>query len=662
MATSSSLSEYLKKYTSEGKPKSIKKKKSKPSVNVGGVRIVDEDPAWQAEIKDDSTHEDSPDERPQVTEDIEVKRMKRMEELKMHRPYLTVADDGSGWRTVSQPNKPELQSDDFILKEQGSTDPPNNSELPSAHLNSLSSLPNKNHGSVHQRDITEKSSNHELDDFSSELTVNDSSFLAQKKVQHDSLDISAPQKAWTESPDLLPSRERQRDFGSLHPLPQKKVRHDSPDQSPRQKFSTKSPDLSPPRRRQKDVNLDRLAQMKFQNDSPDQSPRRKFSTMSPDLSPPRRHQKDANSDRLAQMKFQNDSPDQSPRRKFSTKSPDLSPPRRHQKDVGFPGPVSQMKVRHDSPDLYRTQKIPNKSPDLSPPRKRQKDVGSLDCPPQMNLRHDSPDELPQQKVWTKPVDLSPPRRRQKNVGLSDSFPLSKTRHDSPDGKDSSFQHHSHARNAHVKDLDFSPPRRIRHNSSRRDGDSPTKRQTVPSSGTAHETLSERHVMNKTKSKEIMGDGTSAGLRTGKDLKVETDQKKREETQRFSKMDSSLTGRGAETIYRDKRGKRLGREEFLQLQEGQPKPEATPLEWGKGLAQKREAEAKQAELELEKNKPFARSRDDPELDKMLKERVRWGDPMAHLVKALKRGHSRGKMKSRLQKQRLIFGLLLICNKL
>lgn len=26
------------------------------------------------------------------------------------------------------------------------------------------------------------------------------------------------------------------------------------------------------------------------------------------------------------------------------------------------------------------------------------------------------------------------------------------------------------------------------------------------------------------------------------------------------------------------------------------------------------------------------RDDPELDTMLKERVRWGDPMAHLVKA------------------------------
>jgi len=32
-----------------------------------------------------------------------------------------------------------------------------------------------------------------------------------------------------------------------------------------------------------------------------------------------------------------------------------------------------------------------------------------------------------------------------------------------------------------------------------------------------------------------------------------------------------------------------------------------LEWGKGLAQKREAEAKLLELDLEKNKPFARSR-------------------------------------------------------
>ncbi|CAH9146515.1 unnamed protein product [Cuscuta epithymum] len=43
------------------------------------------------------------------------------------------------------------------------------------------------------------------------------------------------------------------------------------------------------------------------------------------------------------------------------------------------------------------------------------------------------------------------------------------------------------------------------------------------------------------------------------------------------------------------------------------------------------EARLQELENEKEKLFARSRDDPELDNMLKERLRWGDPMAHLVK-------------------------------
>lgn len=32
--------------------------------------------------------------------------------------------------------------------------------------------------------------------------------------------------------------------------------------------------------------------------------------------------------------------------------------------------------------------------------------------------------------------------------------------------------------------------------------------------------------------------------------------------------------------------------------------------------------------------ICRFRDDPELDQMMKERVRWGDPMAHLVKVLK----------------------------
>ncbi|GJY02661.1 BUD13 protein [Tanacetum coccineum] len=56
-----------------------------------------------------------------------------------------------------------------------------------------------------------------------------------------------------------------------------------------------------------------------------------------------------------------------------------------------------------------------------------------------------------------------------------------------------------------------------------------------------------------------------------------------------------------------------------------------VEWGKGLAQKREAEARLEEMELQKTKTFARTRDDPDLERMLKEKVRWGDPMTHFVK-------------------------------
>ncbi|KAK9288189.1 hypothetical protein L1049_016638 [Liquidambar formosana] len=82
---------------------------------------------------------------------------------------------------------------------------------------------------------------------------------------------------------------------------------------------------------------------------------------------------------------------------------------------------------------------------------------------------------------------------------------------------------------------------------------------------------------------------------------------------------------------EKGASRVSKDELLISQKGQEKPKEKKLEWGKGLAQKRDAEARQWELELENDKPFARTRDDPELEQMLKERVRWGDPMADLVK-------------------------------
>ncbi|RYR75029.1 hypothetical protein Ahy_A02g009742 isoform B [Arachis hypogaea] len=90
------------------------------------------------------------------------------------------------------------------------------------------------------------------------------------------------------------------------------------------------------------------------------------------------------------------------------------------------------------------------------------------------------------------------------------------------------------------------------------------------------------------------------------------------------MDPSTSGHGAEPVYRDKVKVRVSKKEYLKSkQKVEEKPKKKEIEWGKGLAQKREAEARMKE-------PFARSRDDPELDNMLKDRLRWGDPMPHLV--------------------------------
>ncbi|KAF5190094.1 Pre-mrna-splicing factor cwc26 [Thalictrum thalictroides] len=122
-----------------------------------------------------------------------------------------------------------------------------------------------------------------------------------------------------------------------------------------------------------------------------------------------------------------------------------------------------------------------------------------------------------------------------------------------------------------------------------------------------------------------------GLLTVQEFKLEIERKKKEELDWYKSLDASVSGRGAEPVYRDKQGKCISMLKSKIKREEKQKPKEINLEWGKGLAQKRESEANEHYLELGKERPFARTSDDPELNKMLKEQVRWGDPMAHLVK-------------------------------
>ncbi|XP_030543594.1 BUD13 homolog isoform X2 [Rhodamnia argentea] len=322
----------------------------------------------------------------------------------------------------------------------------------------------------------------------------------------------------------------------------------------------------------------------------------------------------------------------------------LSPPCRRRQDTPSPGPVAELtdlnatkfdmslprrkRVRHDSASPQPSPKQPlsgKEYADLSPPRQQLRRMSS-----------------PERSSIISDVDISPPRRRR---ATSDA-PSSEPHVDEADfgRKDTDLspprQHrrrHSTPPDPDFDGSDLALPRRSQKGRGKQSSpDHPTERllEEIDVSLPSASDLSPPRKSRKNLSGSVdTREGIATGLISGKDISKDTAKIKKDEWLRFNALDASITGKGAEGVYRDKlTGKRLSKEEVLKSrQKVEEKPKEKKLEWGKGLAQKREAEERLQELESEKDKPFARTRDDPELDKMLKERVRWGDPMAHLVK-------------------------------
>ncbi|GMY25019.1 BUD13 homolog [Fagus crenata] len=337
------------------------------------------------------------------------------------------------------------------------------------------------------------------------------------------------------------------------------------------------------------------------------------------LSPKRLDSNDPNSDMSPPRKqrIRNDTPSPSPEQKasdsgrdYTERHHDMSPPRKQ-------------RVRNDSPSPEPGVKP---STDLSPPRQRQK-------------RHYAPSPSPDTKAprsTSLNSDISPPRQRQilanndrkkhKTADLPDISPPRRGHHGSPYQDDFRAPIGS----------DLSPPRKSRKDLRRPWSPdlSPPRRRSTESNASRASLLPDHSPPRKSQKKAAVEEQRKTGLISGQDIREEIAKTKKNDWLGFNEMDPSVSGQGAELIYHDKKGARLLKEEFLKLQNKvkmEEKPKEKTLEWGKGLAQKWEAEAKLQELELEKGKSFARTRDDPELNNMLKDRLRWGDPMAHLVK-------------------------------
>ncbi|XP_060792087.1 BUD13 homolog [Neoarius graeffei] len=412
-----------------------------------------------------------------------------------------------------------------------------------------------------------------------------------QRGRHDSPDLSPKRKSRHDSPDLSPKRKSRHDSPDLSP--KRKSRHDSPDLSPKRKSRHDSPDLSPKR--------------KSRHDSPDLSPKRKSRHDSPDLSPKRKSRHDS-PDLSPKRKSRHDSPALSPKRKSRHDSPDLSPKR---------------KSRHDAPDLSPKRKSRHDSPDLSPPRhrtdtKRRQHDSSSPSPPRKTQKHhhkDSPqrDKSKSSSAGRVPdLGLSPPRRRP-NTRQDSGSDLSPPRKRAQGGRGS--------------DSDLSPPRKRPQDKRGSDSDlSPPRRTRPPAAQMGPQMLS----------------GGAAGL-----VSSETLRKEQEELRRREKYNRPLEeeSRLAETVFRDKTGKKrdLESERAEQSRKAGEKAEKDEkyAQWGKGLVQTQMQQQNVADALREAQKPLARHIDDEDLDKMLREQEREGDPMAALLRKKKEKNAKTK---------------------
>uniref|UniRef100_A0A4X1T144 BUD13 homolog n=1 Tax=Sus scrofa TaxID=9823 RepID=A0A4X1T144_PIG len=303
-------------------------------------------------------------------------------------------------------------------------------------------------------------------------------------------------------------------------------------------------------------------------------------------------------------------------RHFRRDTPDASPPRRARHDTPDSSPPG--KVRHDTPDSSPPRRARHDSPDPSPPRKVHHDTP--DPSPPRRARHDTPDPSPPRRARHDTPDPSPPRR---------------ARHDTPgdhrraSDSDLSPPRHKQSSGPRDSDSDLSPPRnRPRHQSSDSDLSPPRRKQRARSSDS--DLSPPRRSQPLGKKAAHMYSGAKTGL-------VLTDIQR--EQQELKKRDQETVAleaefQYAETVFRDKSGRKrnLKLERLEQRRKAEKDSERDELyaQWGKGLAQSRQQQ-QNVEDAMKEMKPLARYIDDEDLDRMLREQEREGDPMANFIK-------------------------------
>ncbi|XP_028722310.1 BUD13 homolog isoform X1 [Peromyscus leucopus] len=422
-----------------------------------------------------------------------------------------------------------------------------------------------------------------------------------RRVRHDSPDPSSPRRTRHDTPDPSPPRRARHD--TPDPSPPRRARHDTPDPSPPRRARYGTPDSSPPRRARHDT-PDPSPPRRARHDS-DTSPRR--ARHDSDASPPRKSHR--NSSGVSPRRGHHGSSGISSPRRAHNHSPDTA---QHRRTFDASEPQHLRKTRHDSPNLELPRTKSSKAAERS-----QRELG----PSHLSLSKDSKfgrdSDLSSRKQQAKAhfgakkqldpkgvchkasdSDLSPPRQKQNSRHQDSDSDLSPPRN---------------RQRRQSSDSDLSPPRRRQRTKSSDSDLSPPRRSPHPGKKTAH-----------------MYSGAKTGLVT--DVQ--------QEQQELRRQDQDTTALGAqfefaETVFRDKSGRKrnLKLERLEQRKKAEKDSERDELyaQWGKGLAQSRQQQQNVEDAMKEMQKPLARYIDDEDLDRMLREQEREGDPMANFIK-------------------------------
>ncbi|KAM5354339.1 hypothetical protein ACJ41O_000988 [Fusarium nematophilum] len=148
----------------------------------------------------------------------------------------------------------------------------------------------------------------------------------------------------------------------------------------------------------------------------------------------------------------------------------------------------------------------------------------------------------------------------------------------------------------------------------------------------------------------MSDGTHAGLQSAASVSAQLKRRQKEEREEFERHRKSA--KEEETVYRDATGRRIDismkRAEARRLAAEAEEKERLSKEALKGEVQLEEARKRREQLEDAKLMSFARTADDEDMNRELKEQDRWNDPMMQFMSEKKDAGGKGKGKKSTRK--------------